>query len=275
MTERNQGGTMLRTLVSACVFAVLAFTGTTAHAQTIDDRTFFTFSQPVTLPGVTLPAGKYLFRTPDATTGRRVVQVLSADGTKSYAMLLSIPAQRFSAPAQPEIRFMETAEGTPVAIKSWWYPGKTVGYEFIYPKEQALTLARTATNSVLTTASAQNDTTEEMKGADLTRVTSSGSEAAVTVEEKPAATALAGTSQEGELASSSIQVAASATATPAPVTTSATLGIAPADDTKQASAGTRRTRLPQTASSAPALMVLGLVMLGVGSMLSRWPRLGM
>ena len=49
---------MLKTIVSACVFAVLAFTGTVANAQTIDNRTFFTFSQPVTLPGVTLPAGK-------------------------------------------------------------------------------------------------------------------------------------------------------------------------------------------------------------------------
>lgn len=265
---------MLRTLVSACVIAVLAFTGTTAHAQTIDDRTFFTFSQPVALPGVTLPAGKYLFRTPDATTGRRVVQVLSADGVQSYAMLLSIPVQRFTAPAQPEIRFMETAEGAPLAIKSWWYPGKTVGYEFIYPKQQALTLARTAAGSVLTTVAAQNDTTEEMKGADLTRVTSSGSETAVTVEAQPAATALAGTSQQGELASSSIQVAASTTAAaPAPVTTSAP-GIAPQQDAPQASAGARRTRLPQTASSTPALMLLGIGMLTVGSLLCRWPRLG-
>jgi hypothetical protein len=199
---------MLKTIASACVLAVLGFTSTTAHAQTIDNRTFFTFSQPITLPGVTLPAGKYLFRNPDFNTSRRVVQVLSDDGKQSYAMLLTIPTQRTEPSAEPEIRFMETAEGTQPAIKAWWYPGNTIGWEFIYPKEQALKLAKTASGSVLTTASAQNDTTEEMKTADLVRVTESGGETAVTVHEKPAAASVAGSAQEGQLAASTIQIPA-------------------------------------------------------------------
>ncbi len=32
---------------------------------------------------------------------------------------------------------METASGTPAAVRTWWYPGKRTGYDFIYPKEQA------------------------------------------------------------------------------------------------------------------------------------------
>jgi hypothetical protein len=234
---------MLKILASACVFAMLAFTSTTTHAQTIDNRTFFTFSGPVTLPGVTLPAGKYLFRNPDALGGRRVVQVLSEDGMKAYAQLLTIPVQRLDAPNDPEIRFMETAEGNPPAIKAWWYPGNTIGWEFIYPKEQALRLAKGAGAPVLTTANPQNDTTEEMKTADLARLTSSGSETAVTVEEKPAATAVAGTSQQGEIAASSIQVPASPT--PVSVQASAATGT------------TARTRLPQTASPAPITALMG------------------
>ena len=146
---------MLKTLASACVLAVLSFTSTTAHAQTFDNRTFFTFNQPITLPGVTLPAGKYLFRNPDINTSRRVVQVLSDDGEQSYAMLLTIPVERTEPAAEPEIRFMETAEGTPAAIKAWWYPGNTIGWEFIYPREQALKLAKRASGSVLTTTSAE------------------------------------------------------------------------------------------------------------------------
>ena len=233
---------MLKILTSACVFAVLAFTGTTTHAQTIDNRTYFTFSGPVTLPGVTLPAGKYLFRNPDTPTGRRVVQVLSDDGRRAYAQLLTIPVQRFDAPKEPEVRFMETAEGTAAAIKAWWYPGNTIGWEFIYPKEQALRLAKGAGAPVLTTTNAQNDTTEEMKTADLTRVSASGSETGVTVEEKPAATAVAGTSQEGQIAASTIEVPAS----PTPVSVQAS-----------ATTGATRTRLPQTASPAPIAALMG------------------
>ena len=233
---------MLKILASACVFTMLAFTSTTTHAQTIDNRTYFTFSGPVTLPGVTLPAGKYLFRNPDTLTGRRVVQVLSEDGRQAYAQLLTIPVQRFDAPKEPEIRFMETAEGTPAAIKAWWYPGNTIGWEFIYPKEQALRLAKGAGAPVLTTTNAQNDTTEEMKTADLTRVSASGSETGVTVEEKPAATAVAGTSQEGQIAASTIEVPAS----PTPVSVQAS-----------ATTGATRTRLPQTASPAPIAALMG------------------
>jgi hypothetical protein len=85
---------MLKTLASACVLAVRAFTSTTAQAQASDHRTFFTFNQPITLPGITLPAGTYLFRTPDINPSRRVVQVLSDDGRQSYAMFLTIPAHR-------------------------------------------------------------------------------------------------------------------------------------------------------------------------------------
>jgi hypothetical protein len=251
-------------LTSACVFAMLAFTSTVTHAQTIDNRTFFTFSQPVTLPGVTLPAGKYLFRNPDTLVGRRVVQVLSDDGMKAYAQLLTIPVQRFDAPKEPEIRFMETAEGNPAAIKAWWYPGNTIGWEFIYPKEQALKLAKAATAPVLTTVNAQSDTTEEMKTADLARVTSSGGETAVTVQEKPAAGTVAGTSQEGEIAASSIQIPTS----PTPVATSGTQPTTTAQTQQSSTAtATSRTRLPQTASSAPMIALIGtLSMMSVAAL---------
>lgn len=48
---------MLRN-ISVCIFALLAAVlSTSATAQTFDSRTYFTFSQPVVLPGVTLPAG--------------------------------------------------------------------------------------------------------------------------------------------------------------------------------------------------------------------------
>jgi LPXTG-motif cell wall-anchored protein len=197
--------------------------------------------------------------------------VLSDDGKQSYAMLLTIPAQRTEPASAPEIRFMETAEGTPPAIKAWWYPGNTIGWEFIYPKEQALKLAKAASSSVLTTAIAQNDTTEEMKTADLARVSESGSETAVKVEDKPSASAVAGTAQEGQIAASTIEIPA----TPTPVATTAQSTPASAE-TKQASTGTSattRTRLPQTGSSSPALTLLGIAMLATGTMLFRWPRL--
>jgi hypothetical protein len=98
-----------------------------AQAQPADYRTYFTFSEPVTLPGVTLPAGRYLFRLADPNSSRKVISVLSADGKKPLAMLHTIPNQLTQAPRDAEIRFMETAANVPPAIKTWWYRASRSG----------------------------------------------------------------------------------------------------------------------------------------------------
>src|SRR5688572_23561778 len=175
-------------------------------AQTLDKRTLFTFSGPVSMPGVTLPAGKYLFRLANPDSGRNVVQVLNADGTTPYGMFFSLPAERFEPASTPEVRFMETAAGMPAAIKTWWYPGERSGYEFIYPKEQARRLAQGASQAVLTTQS-QTTTTEQTNTADLTRVSSTGQETNVTADATPTASTPGGTSQQGDVASSTTSIA--------------------------------------------------------------------
>lgn len=137
--------------LATAVVAILGPPAASAQSVPEDKRVFFTFSGPVAVPGVTLPAGKYLFRLPTkiASGERHVMQVLSADGRNSYAMFFGISANRTDYPTKPEIRFMETAAGMPSAVKTWWYPGDKAGYEFIYPKEQARLLAKGTGQPVL------------------------------------------------------------------------------------------------------------------------------
>jgi hypothetical protein len=113
-----------------------------ADAFTFDKRTYFTFSQSVALPGVTLPAGTYMFRLADPDTSRRVIQVSDKEGTQSYALLLTIPAHRLDAAKDSEIRFLETPVGAPRAVDAWWYVGDSTGYQFMYSKQQLADLNR-------------------------------------------------------------------------------------------------------------------------------------
>jgi hypothetical protein len=164
----------LKNIRRACGFGITAvLIATVTYAQPSDKRTFFTFSRPITLPGVTLPAGKYIFRLADDQTSRKVIQVVSSDGTKPYAMLLTIPQERRDPARDAEVSFMETSSRTPSAVQAWWYPGERTGYEFIYPRKQARELARTTGASVLTTK-ADTTKTEETRTGDLARVDSSG-----------------------------------------------------------------------------------------------------
>ena len=129
---------MLKRLITTSVLVVLvgAASGANAFTNTSDKRTYFTFSQPVALPGVTLPAGTYMFRLADDTTTRKVIQVSNREGTQNFAMLHTMPVYRPDAPRDPEVRFMETASGAPIAVRAWWQQGERTGYEFIYSKEQ-------------------------------------------------------------------------------------------------------------------------------------------
>jgi len=184
--------------IIATVFAALML-GASAPAltQTTDYQTYFTFSAPVTLPGVTLPAGKYLFRLADSSTSRKVINVVNADDKKSVAMLTTIPNRLSKAPSDPEVRFMEAPEGTPLPIKTWWYPGNSTGYEFIYPRHQALELSKVANEPVLTT----NTETKDFGTAELTRVGRSGAAVSEPVNENPAPGEATGKAQRGEIPS--------------------------------------------------------------------------
>jgi hypothetical protein len=103
---------------------------------------------------------------------------------------------------------METAKGNPSAVKTWWYPGERIGYEFIYPKEQARLLAKESTEPVLTTKveAAKPETAE------LERITPKGEEVAVVAEPEPIVPT--GIVQEGLLAEARTELPVTATRIP-------------------------------------------------------------
>lgn len=255
---------MLRhVVILACAVVLLACVmATPSTAQPLDKRTLFTFSGPVSMPGVTLPAGKYLFRLANPDTGRNVVQVLNAEGTKPYGMFFAMRAERLEPASTPEVRFMETSAGRPAAIKTWWYPGERSGYEFVYPKEQARQLAQGASQPVLTTQ-IQTTTTEQTNTLDLTRISSAGQETNVSADSAPTASTPGGTNQEGEVASSGISIANA--------TIPARIEASPVATNSQPASAARRS-LPQTASKMPLVAMIGCMALFAGIGLWTWRR---
>ena len=188
---------------AALVAGFVLVTAASSFAQPLDKRVIFSFSGPVILPGMTLPTGTYLFRVP--TPNRNIIQVMSEDGTKIYGTFFAISAQRHVRPEKPEVRFMETASSMPHAIRTWWYPGDSTGFEFIYPKEQARLLAKGNTESVLTTK-AQTTTTAQTETTELTRISSSGEETAVDTDAIPSPSNPTGTTEAGEVASPTLVI---------------------------------------------------------------------
>jgi hypothetical protein len=213
----------------------------------MDSRTEFTFNRPVELPGVTLPPGTYVFRFADATSSRKVMQVMAKDSTnKTYGLFLTISAQRPKSSDDAELRFLETPAGQPAAVKTWWYPGNTIGREFIYPKSQARRLAQ-ATNQTVLTTQADNVSNDQMQSADLAYVSPSGQETALTDD----------------------QLVEAAANTPPVDATTAARSDRSASQRTAATSGTQeprqmasaRTSLPRTGTPIPFAGLLGLMSL--------------
>jgi cobalamin biosynthesis Mg chelatase CobN len=164
---------------------------------------------------------------------------------------------------------METASGTPAAIKTWWYPGERTGYEFIYPKEQARRLATAASQPVLTT-DAQTTTTEQTNTADLSRVASGGQETDVNASAAPTAATPTGNTQEGQVASSSLSIPTPSIpvvgSAPA-VTQTASAQIASAHS---GPAQPARSQLPRTATQLPLVAMVGTLALLSAATLWYW-----
>jgi hypothetical protein len=126
----------MKTPVAALVFIMMLGLGSLSEASPSDYQTHFTFSQPVALPGVTLPPGKYVFRLADPTGERKTIRVTDEAGTRSYALLTALPAYRTDSGGDASVSLMRTPEGMPSAVRTWWPVGESVGFEFIYPEAQ-------------------------------------------------------------------------------------------------------------------------------------------
>jgi hypothetical protein len=112
-----------------------------AKADEWSQRTKFTFSGPVEIPGQILPAGTYVFKLANSQSTRHIVQVFNQDENHVFGTFLAIPDYRMRPAEKPIIRFEERTAGSPPAIKAWFYPGKNYGHEFVYPKKEAAALA--------------------------------------------------------------------------------------------------------------------------------------
>jgi hypothetical protein len=155
-------------ILAAC--AAVALSATLASAQMNSSKdTVVTFSAPVSLPGVTLPAGSYLFKLADSQVNRNIVQVFDKDRSKIFATILAIPAERNEPADDTVITFNESPANTAPAIRYWYFPGDKRGQEFAYPKTQAATIANAAHTSVLAVNSDATDF-ESMKDAEISRV---------------------------------------------------------------------------------------------------------
>ena len=224
-------------MMMLCVGVLLVWAPLTAKADEWDMKTTMTFNKPVQVPGMVLGPGTYVFKLADSPMDRNVVQIFNANETHLYEDVLALPAYRLEPSDKTVVTFRERAEGTPEAISTWFYPGSDSGIEFIYPEASSTAVASTS-SKVSAPAKTADVTPPEVRSKPA-----AAPETTTTVPKAQPVTTPATTHEP-------VQVAQT---TPTPNPTSSVPAAKPA----------KAKQLPKTASGLPALMMLGLLSLGI------------
>ena len=124
---------LTRRLVFTAAIALLALAAATPTRAALWGGDKITFSGPVSLPGVVLPAGSYTFEIANPDSSLRVVRVTRRDSGQVYfAGFTRMIPRPVDLPAGQLIGLGEGPRGAAVPIDVWYPSGQLQGHRFIY-----------------------------------------------------------------------------------------------------------------------------------------------
>jgi len=238
-----------------------------------DKTTKITFNEPTQVPGTVLQPGTYTFKLANSASNRHIVQIYNEDHTKLITTILAIPNQRLTLSGKTVLTYAEHPSDQPAALEAWFYPGDNFGQQFVYPRSEALQLARLNNEEVPSTgtneAYPQNEQTQSSEQSQAPE-NAQNMQPSESTPQNPAPQAQA---QQPAPAVQSNQNY-SAQNTPAPVNPPANSGQELAQNNPQpqpqAQAPTQhQQQLPQTASWEPLIGLMGLGLIGFAAVLRR------
>lgn len=105
-----------------------------AQADQWDKKTTLTIDQPMQVRETYLEPGQYVFKLLNSSSDRHIVQIYNADQTHLINTIMAIPDYRVQVTGKSRFEMWETPAGSVKALKAWFYPGDNFGQEFPYPK---------------------------------------------------------------------------------------------------------------------------------------------
>jgi hypothetical protein len=148
-----------------------------AWGGTIYKEAIVTVDAPVEVPGlhqsVVIGPGTFMFKLLDKVSDRNIIQVFNEDETQLLTMILAVPDYRLQPTDKTIVKFGETSPNSPAAIREWFFPGENDGWEFVYPRSQAMKIAKANNQNVLSTTEESKEPTT-LLSAKVTAVTPQG-----------------------------------------------------------------------------------------------------
>jgi hypothetical protein len=118
-------------------------------------QTPFQTNDSLEIPSMILEPGRYVFKLVEHEPQRNVldvfevVQLWTGDETRLISTLLTMPNYDQPTTDKTVFTFFERGPKQPKALRIWFAPGRNYGQEFVYPKQQAVELAKSVGRAVL------------------------------------------------------------------------------------------------------------------------------
>ncbi|MCU1274521.1 MAG: hypothetical protein JWO48_1952 [Bryobacterales bacterium] len=144
-----------RNRVAATVLVLVVSTGLTARASEATRQTPFSTNEPLEVPGRILEPGSYVLKLVEPEPQRNVLQVFetvqlwTGDEQHLLSTLLTMPNYDVPTTDKTVFAFFERGPKQPKALRIWFSPGRNYGEEFVYPRGQAVELAKSIGRGVL------------------------------------------------------------------------------------------------------------------------------
>ena len=120
-----------RPILVALSVAVLALLAIRADAAPMERAIRLSFSQPVEIPGMVLPAGSYVFE--DLQLGG-LTRIWDANGLHVLTTVVTVPTERREPEEKNNVILKENGQA-PERVDAWFAPWESIGSEFVYMKE--------------------------------------------------------------------------------------------------------------------------------------------
>jgi hypothetical protein len=230
-----------------------------------DKKTDVTITEPLQVPGAVLQPGTYMFILLNSSSDRHIVEIKSQDGKHLYAMMFTAAARRVVPTGKVALTFYETPQGTPKAVRQWFWPGDYDGQEFLYSHKQAAEITAASHQTVL-------EVTDQEAATIAAPAPAASDSADLTASAQPPAPAPPADQAVQQIADQPVQqapepaaeVTVAQAAPPADNSNSNDLlaqNVAPTPAPQTVADNSDNSALPQTASNLPLVGLLALVSL--------------
>src|SRR6202011_30577 len=122
---------------AAAVTALVTLIPTSSIADDYDKKTIVTIDQPTEVPGIVLQPGTYVIKLLNSSSNRHIAEIMNERMDHLYALTFTVAAEKITRTGKTVLTFYEGGNGRPPALRKWFWPGDTIGQEFVYPKNQA------------------------------------------------------------------------------------------------------------------------------------------